>query len=424
MSRIILDPEQEIILDIIRHTLYNEPFIHNETANWDSVFFEMKQQGIGSFIQAVPKTAIHEKGTIHDCQGYVIWQLLKQKRILQEQSKIDRLMSDNGIEYVIIKGYAAAINYPKVEFRIMGDIDILTRPDQYELAISTFIENGYKLIHPRVENERHAELSGDQVIIEVHRQVSSFNEMDKANWMDKKLFSAIHRRMIYRIGDSSFPGLPVLENGMVLLHHMNQHLEDGIGLRQIIDWMMYVDKHLNDVLWNEEFKNCAQMMGLENLAKATTKMCTIYLGLDVEKCQWCVDANEKLCGKLLRDVFHNGNLGHKNNHVAGKVLLVSSHGHTPAEFFRRLQAIGLANWKLAQNNRLARCFAWGYQAIDYLKRTKSGSVRILQIVSNIAYGWKRNKMLSQLGVRRIKKGIARKNQRHRYSIYDADTTKR
>ena len=42
---------------------------------------------------------------------------------------------------------------------------------------------------------------------------------------------------------------PPLENGLVLLGHINQHLEEGLGLRQILDWALYVDKALDDDAW-------------------------------------------------------------------------------------------------------------------------------------------------------------------------------
>ena len=73
--------------------------------------------------------------------------------------------------------------------------------------------------------------------------------------------------------------LPDDENGIVLLSHIRQHLESGLGLRQIIDWMMFVRSYLNDEMWFSSFHEKAQRTGLESLAVITTKMCQKYLGL-------------------------------------------------------------------------------------------------------------------------------------------------
>lgn len=61
------------------------------------------------------------------------------------------------------------------------------------------------------------------------------------------------------------PVLPPLENGLVLLAHVNQHLGSGLGLRQILDWQMFVDAHLTDELWERGFQHAAQQIGMEKL---------------------------------------------------------------------------------------------------------------------------------------------------------------
>ena len=56
----------------------------------------------------------------------------------------------------------------------------------------------------------------------------------------------------------AFPMLPRLANGLVLLAHMRSHIRVGLGLRQMIDWMMYVERELDDAFWASEFQAAAK----------------------------------------------------------------------------------------------------------------------------------------------------------------------
>lgn len=47
--------------------------------------------------------------------------------------------------------------------------------------------------------------------------------------------------------------LPPLANGMVLLVHLAQHLKTRLGIRQVIDWMLFVKNELNNEFWDHSF---------------------------------------------------------------------------------------------------------------------------------------------------------------------------
>ena len=101
---------------------------------------------------------------------------------------------------------------------------------------------------------------------------------------------------------------PPLENGLVLLEHINQHLEEGLGLRQILDWALYVDKALDDDAWEYTFAPVVRRLGLERLAITVTRMCQLYLGLRSD-ITWCASADEKVCDSLMNYIMEQGNFG-------------------------------------------------------------------------------------------------------------------
>lgn len=160
----------------------------------------------------------------------------------------------------------------------------------------------------------------------------------------------------------SVPVLPPLANGLVLLAHIQQHLSSGLGLRQIIDWMMYVEKYLNDEFWNTEFKDAAEKCSLKKLAMVSTLMCQKYLGLDPE-ITWCRNSeDDKLCDELLEYVVKRGNFGRKMGQSAGSLDRLQML-RNPIETIKTAQNHGTAKWKLLNKFPWLRPFAWIYQLI-------------------------------------------------------------
>ena len=133
-----------------------------------------------------------------------------------------------------------------------------------------------------------------------------------------------------------------MQNGIVLLLHVVQHLISGLGLRQIIDWMMFVNSELNDETWRLEFQPILRKIKLEKFAIILTRMCQLHLGLRTEDITWCHSADPLLCNKLLDHFMEKGNFGRKAA-KNGKIVFILSANRTPLKFFKRLQDSGIYN---------------------------------------------------------------------------------
>ncbi len=299
------------------------------------------------------------------------------------------------VPYTILKGTSAAQYYQHPEYRAMGDIDIITRREDYQKACDDLIENGFVEIHHRVEkkHDRHRSFIKYGIVVEVHLFFALLNDSDKAKYLDDMIIANINPTHI----------LPDLINGLVLLEHISQHMEEGIGFRQIIDWMMFVNKCLPDDKW-DSFYDMAKAIGLERLAIITTHMCELYLGLPQRK--WCEDADEVICEKLMNYIFLNGNFGIKRNtedDISENVLVFAE---TPKTAIKLLQNRGLINWKLSRKYKILRPFAWMYQAFRYAVRgiRRDGAAGKIRREYNVAK--ERRKMFDTLGIKTSRKKIA------------------
>ena len=177
-------------------------------------------------------------------------------------------------------------------------------------------------------------------------------------------------------------------------------MEGGLGLRQILDWMVFADKVLDDRFWNAEFAPLLRELGLETLAVTVTRMCQMYLGLRTD-ITWCAGADETLCQELMEYLFDQGNFGRKLQHGTNRAVTIFSSIGDLGTLFRILQHHGCNNWRALGRYPFLKPFAWLYQLIRYFiqgLRTKH-LFRFLQ--DAIKRSKSKEDFLETLGVRRM-----------------------
>ena len=330
--------------------------------------------------------------------------ITKNVRLIWEQQQLAEILE--GIPYIILKGSCASIYYPQPIRRSVGDIDILVDPEHFETAQEALEESGYVSVK---SDNRHIHYERNSTTIELHRRFATLNTKEQEELLDGWLFSTTIA--FGEVGKYVFP-MPTDElNGLVLLTHINQHLEEGLGLRHILDWVMYVKNSLPDSKWCL-FKEKTDILGLTTLAKVAARFGQVYLKLN-EDIAWCKDADDRTVDKLLDYVSKCGNFGYKDsdNNTIVKVL---SHGRGVRGFFRNLQERGLSNWKVTQKYVWLAPFAWVYQLLRYIRKgINQGGLK--SIGANIEESQKRNTLLDELdATRRSLKKTQKKETKYRY----------
>ena len=64
---------------------------------------------------------------------------------LKEQTKLTKLLDDNSIPYVILKGWSSAYYYPKPDNRSFGDVDFLVNKDDIQKCVQLLLDNGFEM---------------------------------------------------------------------------------------------------------------------------------------------------------------------------------------------------------------------------------------------------------------------------------------
>ena len=346
---ISLNLEQRCLIELIKASLFGVSPKIPENVNWEYLFVAAKKQCLVPMVTAsVPKDHRDEWITLSArVKAYFM-------QMIYAQNSLVKLLTENSIPFIILKGTAASIYYPTPLLRTFGDIDFYVAEEHVDQVINLLKNNGYVFV---ANDDRHYEFEKYGIDFELHYRFSCKHYNDIEDILQKGLNDSVE----YQINQNSFPGLPVCANGLVLLGHIMQHLKtSGIGLRQIIDWMMFVNKELDDYTWDNQFRAYAVEAGLDKLAITVTYMCKKWLGLS-DKITWCSNADDEVADQLFIRVLDDGNLG--NERTPWEIIRQAMRKEGVVSF---LQHEGLKNWTWSQKCAVFRPFAWLYQIFRYI----------------------------------------------------------
>jgi hypothetical protein len=350
----MITKSQLVLLEALKASLFNLDPNYPSDTNWNEVKFEANAQTVLGLIK--DKIPVNDEAS-EQCKAMYM-------RIMHEQNSILSIFDTANLPCVILKGCAAAIYYPKPYLRTMGDIDVLVQRDRFIEALKLIESNGYVYVHDENKDERLSEnarelaYTKNGISIEIHKRFSS-----RGVDVDDFLEAAMNRREYYVLNGYRFPMLPGPENGLVLIGHINKHLKSNVlGLRQIIDWAMYVHSESEKSYWNTQFVPLVEKAGFLTLAAYVTRMCYKYLGLTYDV-DFGVDIDDSLVDKLLEIVLTDGNFGRRT--IADKTLdekrmLSASYGIKRDGFFTYFIGVGLDNSAFCRKHSSLKVFPFMY----------------------------------------------------------------
>ena len=322
-------------------------------------------------------------------------------RLMKAQDSVLAEFRQAGIPVAVLKGATAAANYPQPKSRSMGDIDLIVPPADFDRAFALLERLGWENDAPLEINPRHAGFrKADCPEIELHRYFSTCTDKRQADFLDQAIYDAIPRAEWTDVEGFSVPVLPPLENGLVLLAHVNQHLGSGLGLRQILDWQMFVAAYLTDELWEHEFRHTAQQIGMEKLAVTTTRLCRTYLGLQASA-TWFDGADAQLADDLLRYIMHKGNMGRKMERGTQATRIVMHGFRSPAALVRYLYTGGRSHWAPARKHAWLAPAACIYQIGHVIRKGLARNVSMGELVNDARSAQEEVDLLKRLEVTRM-----------------------
>ena len=235
---------------------------------------------------------------------------------------LQKILMDNGIISILLKGPATAAYYPVPEYRAFGDIDLLLYdPNDYDKADKLFGEQGIRRTATQ-DSHHHTSYLYDNVCIELHRKVVREFAQKKVNERIDSIFTLEERNICRKkiLGCEYTVLKPELELLYMTLHMIEHLCNAGFGIKLLCDYVAALNGNSEEDTVSQ-YRGYIDMLGLNTFVLRMSDICVAYLGLSepVYKQLTGKSANTELIlndhtvDELLNEIFDTGLFGSDNS---------------------------------------------------------------------------------------------------------------
>jgi len=249
-------------------------------------------------------------------------QINKNINLASAHCLLHKILSDAGVKYCILKGWSSSQYYNEPIYRSLGDVDFLVNKKDFQTVTEILVKNGFSKVNHK--HPIHEIFTHKGIRYEMHSEPSGIPNGKAGRLVRSCLADTISTSVVKQtmFGEIRVPD--TFHHGLILLIHNAHHLTgEGIGLRHLCDWAVFVNS-----LSNEEFckifKQKLRICGLWDFACIMTMCCINFLG--IKEKQFCKWANTNTSLELILDILNGGNFGQKDENRSHEALMISQHG--------------------------------------------------------------------------------------------------
>ena len=228
---------------------------------------------------------------------------------------IQRLWAEAGIRMMLMKGMAMGMYYPNPKHRSPGDIDCYlfeeyAKGNELAKKWADRVDEGWY---------KHSQISYGGQIIENHQFFVHTREGKKSRQLNHLLINllSVDGSVLRELPGTGALLPPPMFNAVFLTYHALAHfLEEGLRLKQILDWAMFMKRDADKVDWPGFYAIC-EKYHLRRFAEVATDIAIHYLGVKLNNPQIVTQSpyTAKVIHSTLHDkdyVFSSGQSGWAN----------------------------------------------------------------------------------------------------------------
>lgn len=297
----------EKLFEILRCAVLNQPYTGSLSAGqFHEVLKQAEEQAVfGMVFESIKGNKIDDVDRVSVCEAVgFVQQIMQQNKLVNQRAEtISSIFASWNYKTCVLKGQGVAQLYPEPLHRQSGDIDIWVDGTQDDI-LSTLRKN---YIGIRIVDYVHSGCAFfDDVEVEVHFRPSWMYNPFKNKKLQK--FFKIHaEEQFWHVDEKLGFAYPTIAFNLVYsLIHINRHIfEEGIGLRQILDYY-YILKHSNKQEREGAF-NTLKSLNLNKFTGAIMYVLQDVLGIEDELLLCAPDQKEGVF--LLDEIMRGGNFG-------------------------------------------------------------------------------------------------------------------
>ena len=311
-----MNQSQKLLFLLLRAALFEEKIDASKfvEADWKQIFYlsdiqtvsSLVLDGIGMLPHSILQISFDKKMML-----FAKMQRMEQINTLHRCVivKIDKALKAEGIQAVFMKGQTVALRYPNPLHRTPGDIDFVVASEDFDRTMAVMEKIG-KVDHGLV-HEHHGMAWVDDVTVEPHYKVHNYQRPSTDQAMQEMFSSVFPSKLSYAdIDGYEVPVFsPTIESVFLTSHMVNHVYEEGLGLRQVIDYAMFLHHCADKIDWLQHHEYLHQMR-MERAWRIFTCICVDYLGMSLPSQVESFSHQEKMWAeKMMTDIMRVGNFG-------------------------------------------------------------------------------------------------------------------
>lgn len=246
----------------------------------------MKQGVLGIVLDGLDVLGATPYGTTRELSAQQKLEWIGQVMMIEQENhrqceimnNLSQKWTEAGCKVMVMKGQANALMYPNPAHRSPGDIDCYLFGN-YQLGNDIAREAGAKVDKSWY---KHSEIHYKNVLFENHQYFVHTREGKRSKRLDEELKNTLNVDESFFRELTSYTIMPPVQwTAMFLTYHACGHfLSEGLRLKQLLDWAMFLKCHQDEVDWEAFYEYCDRYH-LKRFAVAVTAISRDKLGVDL-----------------------------------------------------------------------------------------------------------------------------------------------
>ncbi len=262
-------------------------FIMLTPAQWQKIGDVSQEQGVlGIVLDGIEKLENTRygltKGLSADIKLQWIGEVLQGYEVGNQNQRavisfIQKKWAESNIRMMVMKGQAMGVFYPNPIHRSPGDIDCYLFDGYAEGNVMA------KLFADYVDESwyKHSVIGYKGETIENHRFFVHTREGELSKQLNQTLLNTLKDVNFNKLPDTDVLLPPPMFNALFLTYHALGHfLEEGLRLKQVLDWAMFLKRDSDKVDWNEFYRICDKYH-FRRFADVMNDIAVHYLGVEL-----------------------------------------------------------------------------------------------------------------------------------------------
>lgn len=247
-----MNKNNNFLMELVKASVYNEVLeAPKGNIDWKYIYKKSEEQNITGLVYSVlnklSREFLPDENILKAFNTRMLTTVATCAKQYGEFTAVNKLMGDNNITFIGLKGCILRNMYPVPELRTMGDFDILTREADLPKLKNIFSERGYE-----IENDAYGIICKKGVIYwEIFTTIAEEFNIEPEKW-DKMFFAET----------TEMYGITCPKPTYFFLHliiHTGKHLTGtGAGIRNFCDIALYLRQYKEEIDFGFVEKACRE----------------------------------------------------------------------------------------------------------------------------------------------------------------------